>query len=135
MKKNISLMVIATLLLSSSLTCVFAHNEVKEMKIKDSAKDCEFLYLLKEDGIEKLSLPNFTSISSVKLPALTRGRSISIAGGCSDPTETILVFAKQKSNGDKDVLLSYDENLQLVAQLTIKENNNDNDDNDVDHHD
>ena len=132
MKKNISLMLIAgMLLLPSSLTCVFAHNEVKEKKIRDSAKDCEFLYLLKEDGIEKLSLPNFTSISSVKLPALTRGRSISIAGGCSDPIETILVFAKQKSDSDKEVLLSYDENLQLVAQLTIKENNDDDDD----HHD
>ncbi len=132
MKKNISLMLITgMLLLSSSLTCAFAHHEVRESKVRDSAKDCEFLYLLKEDGIEKLSLPNFTSISSVKLPALTRARSISIAGGCSDPTETILVFAKQRSNGDKDVLLSYNENLQLVAQLTIKENNDDDDD----HHD
>ena len=130
MKKNISLMLIAgMLLLSSSLTCAFAHNEVKETKVRDSAKDCEFLYVLKDDGIEKLSLPNFTSISSVKLPVLTRGRNISIAGGCSDPAETILVFAKQRTNdGDKDVLISYNENLQLVAQLTIKENSDDDDD-------
>lgn len=135
MKRNISLMLIAGMLfLSSSLTCVFAHNEVREKKIKDSAKDCKFLYVLKEDGIEKLSLPSFTSISSVKLPALTRARSISIAGGCSDPTETILVFAKQKLNGDRDVLLSYDENLQFVAQLTIKENDDD-DDYGIDDHD
>ena len=132
MKKilNLALATISVIPLSLGSYAV-AHEEGNQVnqKIEDIAKDCEFLYVLRTTKIDKLNLPNFTVLTSVNLPARTKGRSISIAGGCSDPKQTILVSAKSKVANTDEVLLSYDENLQLVSQLTLDKE----DDNDEDH--
>ena len=123
--KNILNLFLATLLvIPLSLTnYAIAHDEGNQVnpKIEDLAKDCQFLYVLRTTRIDKLNLPNFTVLTSVNLPPRTRGTNISLAGGCNDPRRTVLVAAKQKVENTNKVLLSYDENLQFVAQLVLDE--------------
>lgn len=133
MKKILNLLLAIVSVIPLSLgSYAIAHDEGNQgnQKIEDIAKDCEFLYVLRTTKIDKLNLPNFTVLTSVNLPARTKGRSISIAGECSDPKQTILVSAKSKVANTDKVLLSYDENLQLVSQLTLDEEDDDNENHD-----
>ena len=130
MKKILNLLLATVLLVPLSLGNYVVAHEGDNQKIEDLAKDCLFLYVLRETKIEKLNLPDFTVLSSVDLPSHSKGRDITIAGDCSDPKETILVFAKRKVADTDNVLLSYDKNLQFIAQLTLDKGDDNND-----HHD
>ena len=133
--KNVLNLFLATLLVIPLLLTNYAiahpdeGNQVNP-KIEDLAKDCQSLYVLRTTRIDKLSLPSFTVLTSVNLPPRTKGMDISLAGECNDPSQTILVTAKQKAENTDKVLISYDGNLQFVAQLTL-----DKDDEDDDEHD
>ena len=134
MRKIFNLTLVSLILLSTLLPHANAHEG--STRIMDIAKDCEFMYVLKGSDIQKLSLPNLTVIKLVSLPVGTRGNNITIAGGCSDPNETILVFARARGPSNR-ILLSYNENLDLIAQLTISDSRHDDDDDDEhdDNHD
>ena len=131
MKKIFAQALLCILVLSVFLFPPITTANDKEKKITGIAKDCEFLYLLMENEIQKFTLPNFTLTKSVDIPSGNKGRDITIAGGCSDPNETILVFAKRKGSSSDRVLLSYNEDLELISQLALdNEINNDDDDDD-----
>lgn len=113
----------------------------KEIEIEDlleeksAAMDCEFLYILREDEIDKHSLPNLQLVTSIDLPPRTKGKAIDIAGECGDPQETILVLVKRKGHGGGESILSYDKNLQQIGELSLLEDDDedgDDDDNDDD---
>lgn len=101
-------------------------------KIEDLAKDCESLYLLREDSIDKHTLPSLVLASSIDLPSRTKGKSIEIAGECGDSQETILVLVKRKGRDSGKSILSYNKDLQLIGQLNIEDDEDDKDDKDDD---
>ena len=152
--KNLLHILLATILLFSSVHDVYAKGgkKVEKGKVKNvikletilpesnAGKDCQFLYILKENSINKHSLPDLKLVLSVNLPQDTKGKAIDVGEGCNSP-KAILVRAESDTNGEEEILLSYDENLQLVGRLALlkdvgaDENENDqNDNNDENDH-
>ena len=125
MKKIFNLILVGVILFSGFQLCANAHHEDNSgiRDVQDLTKDCKALYVLTKDTVQKFSVPNLTLVKSVNLPSHTRGKKITLAGACGDPTETVLVSA----NGKGSVLLSYNEDLQLIAQLNINERDDDDD--------
>lgn len=137
MRKIANLFVVFAVILTFSLpNCVNAKGKDKEIDVEDlieeksAAKDCNFLYILTGDKIDKYSLPDLQLITSAVLPSNTRGKAIDIAGGCSDPNQTILVIAKRKRVGE--VLLSLNRDLQIVGELLFEDIEDDDEDEDDD---
>ncbi|GEM_PF-4299828 len=108
----------------------------------NAGKDCQFLYILKDNSLNKHSLPDLKLVLSVNLPPGDVGIAVDVGGDCPSTTKTILVRADNQSNSNEEVLLSYNENLQLIGTLTLRKdtsgsendegdgNNNDNSGND-----
>ncbi len=127
--------VLVTLVLFISFALVYNNADAskgKKVKAKDliqefkSAKDCQFLYILQNESIDKHSLPDLALVTSVDLPRDTEGEAIDIAGQCGDPKETVLVVAKgRKGKGGSDFLLSYTTDLVLVSELEILSDDDD----------
>lgn len=88
--------------------------------------DCDSMYLLKANKIIKFSLPDLNRTNQVDLPLNTNGREIKLVGSCSDPTQALLVIGnkrplKDSIRGRGLLLLSYDEDLNLISSKNIKE--------------
>ena len=86
-----------------------------------SAKDTNSLYILGDTSIAKYSLPDLMLVLSVDLPNGSVGRGIDIVSGCNQ-NSTVLVSVKL--NGGESIL-SYNQDLQLIASLQTKTVSND----------
>ncbi|MBI3623354.1 hypothetical protein HY212_04735 [Candidatus Pacearchaeota archaeon] len=160
--KNLFHLLLATILLFSSVHDVYARGgkKVEKGKVKNvikletilpesnAGKDCQFLYILKEDSLNKHSLPDLKLVLSVNLPPGDKGIAIDVGGDCPSTAKAILVRAESDSNDNEEILLSYDENLLLLGTLSLRkdtsgsesdsndnsDNNNDNNNDGNDHH-
>lgn len=139
MKKFYWFFLLVVAILSLSLPDYVHAKDTREKEFeldegKNHASNCEFLYILREDSIDKHSLPSLSLVLSADLPIRTKGESINIAGECGDPQETILVSVKRKGRDGGEAILSYNKDLQLIGELSFLEDD-DEDDNDDDEDD
>ncbi|GEM_PF-3094477 len=100
--------------------------DLKSLGGKQTAFDCEFMYLLTENQIIKFNLPELTRIGSVDLPLKTTGVEIKLIGQCSDAKQTLLVLGNKKlverpQRGQGLILLSYSEDLVLVSSKNVRD--------------